>query len=270
MLTILFPIAYVLYLIKIIEIALAVIWTFKEGIDQSLNRKIEYLKMARGNCFNAICKIFNDLNHPSIHIKEKGLNKTFSVFKNKHIYRFPVLFIATSFSLILLYLYSSLFFTFTFSNTFWYISIIALVLGLILEAGHMVVYRYRFGTNDNVIFALTMQNYDIWDKMYFIRNYFKIYGGIFLLLIFGFATIYSLLPNESGLFYNVCNKPLVFTRLSDYFQYLYFSITTICTVGFGDIYPGHWLSKLFVSLEMICGFGIFIMLLSAVALTSKR
>jgi hypothetical protein len=35
---------------------------------------------------------------------------------------------------------------------------------------------------------------------------------------------------------------------------IYFSITTFSTIGFGDIHPTHWISKIIVATEMVAGF----------------
>jgi len=46
-----------------------------------------------------------------------------------------------------------------------------------------------------------------------------------------------------------------------YFNCLYFSIITITTVGYGDISPDNWYSKILCVLEVLAGHGIFFLIL---------
>ena len=45
-----------------------------------------------------------------------------------------------------------------------------------------------------------------------------------------------------------------------YFDMLYYSLVTITTVGYGDITPTHWISKLFVIGEIMFGLGFVLLL----------
>ncbi|MCL2343287.1 MAG: ion channel [Firmicutes bacterium] len=73
-----------------------------------------------------------------------------------------------------------------------------------------------------------------------------------------FAAIYSILylylPNAfSGLSGN--------TPLDECVNVIYFSVTTLATVGFGDIYPTATIAKVFVSIEMMSFFVFFVLIL---------
>lgn len=70
-----------------------------------------------------------------------------------------------------------------------------------------------------------------------------IYIGIFFLCLMPiFATLYFFIGGQD---FN--NNP------SDFWTFLYFSIVTITTLGFGDIYPITTLTKLMVAFEVIMG-----------------
>ncbi|OGD30541.1 MAG: hypothetical protein A2Y56_04510 [Candidatus Aminicenantes bacterium RBG_13_63_10] len=45
-----------------------------------------------------------------------------------------------------------------------------------------------------------------------------------------------------------------------FFDLLFFSIVTIATVGYGDIHPVHWVSRLFTAAEIIFGLGFVLLL----------
>lgn len=86
-----------------------------------------------------------------------------------------------------------------------------------------------------------------------------LFGGLFFLIIPIFAFIYWFcLPD--GWFFSkeiLCNS---------YLDYLYFSIVSITTLGFGEIYPITTCSRIFVSLESILGIiciGLFLNSLSS-------
>jgi voltage-gated potassium channel Kch len=81
----------------------------------------------------------------------------------------------------------------------------------------------------------------------------KYIGGII-----SFATIYN------GLQQLFQGKAFIISHPSPipYFDLLYFSLVTITTVGYGDIQPGHWVSKIFVGSEILFGVGFALLLIT--------
>lgn len=81
----------------------------------------------------------------------------------------------------------------------------------------------------------------------------KFIGGII-----SFATIYN------GLQQVFQGKAFIISHPSPipYFDLLYFSLVTITTVGYGDIQPGHWVSKIFVGSEILFGVGFALLLIT--------
>ena len=45
---------------------------------------------------------------------------------------------------------------------------------------------------------------------------------------------------------------------TSYLNFIYYSFSTLATVGYGDIIPIHWLSKFYCILEIFSGFVILI------------
>lgn len=81
----------------------------------------------------------------------------------------------------------------------------------------------------------------------------KYIGGII-----SFATIYN------GLQQIFRGEAFVISHPSfiPYFDLLYFSLVTITTVGYGDIQPGLWVSKVFVISEILFGVGFALLLIT--------
>ncbi len=81
----------------------------------------------------------------------------------------------------------------------------------------------------------------------------KFMGGII-----SFATIYN------GLQQLFQGKAFIISNPSTipYFDLLYFSLVTITTVGYGDIQPGLWVSKMFVGSEILFGVGFALLLIT--------
>ncbi|NIM57385.1 MAG: hypothetical protein GTO16_00365 [Candidatus Aminicenantes bacterium] len=81
----------------------------------------------------------------------------------------------------------------------------------------------------------------------------KYLGGII-----SFATIYN------GLQQVFEGKAFIISHPSSipYFDLLYFSLVTITTVGYGDIQPGLWVSKIFVMSEILFGVGFALLLIT--------
>jgi len=81
----------------------------------------------------------------------------------------------------------------------------------------------------------------------------KYLGGII-----SFATIYN------GLQQLFQGKAFIISHPTPipYFDLLYFSLVTITTVGYGDIQPGLWVSKIFVGSEILFGVGFALLLIT--------
>jgi len=74
--------------------------------------------------------------------------------------------------------------------------------------------------------------------------------------IISFATIFNSLQKIFRGNAFVIPNPSPFA----YIDFLYFSVSTITTVGFGDIMPIMWVSKAFVILEILFGLGFVLLL----------
>lgn len=79
-------------------------------------------------------------------------------------------------------------------------------------------------------------------------NLFKLFFALFVLLATG-TVFYA---NAEGW---------------SYFDSLYFSLTTLTTVGYGDIYPTHHISKVFTMFYILFGVGMMFYALSTITQT---
>ncbi|KAG7346352.1 TrkA domain containing protein [Nitzschia inconspicua] len=68
------------------------------------------------------------------------------------------------------------------------------------------------------------------------------------------SSLFTLLSVVSGLIYTAENS--VNPDISNYFDALYFSLTTLTTVGFGDVSPVTWQGKLIVCASIVLGVAI--------------
>ena len=86
---------------------------------------------------------------------------------------------------------------------------------------------------------------------------------LMVLLVAGFAIIFTLLFISTGLIYNA--EHATNPQLPDYFTALYFGLTTLTTVGFGDITPITAEGRLVVSVSILAGIAIIPVQLSSLA-----
>ena len=116
-------------------------------------------------------------------------------------------------------------------------------------------------TNDN-------NNLICWSKTQFIAKF--MFGiSIFLLTsIFGFAAIYFGIDNffshNNSVALNGLNRD---GNVPVQIQVLYFSITTIATVGYGDIFPKPGWGQVIAGLEMLFGLWVIVFLFFALSST---
>jgi len=73
----------------------------------------------------------------------------------------------------------------------------------------------------------------------------------YLELILNFAILYFLL-------YTNHINAIAITGIKDIIDAIYFSGTTITTLGYGDILPTQWYTKLLTTYEVICGFTLLL------------
>lgn len=79
----------------------------------------------------------------------------------------------------------------------------------------------------------------------------KYFGGVV-----SFATVYNGLQQVfQGNAFNISHHSPF-----PYFDLFYYSLVTITTVGYGDIYPTMWVSKVFAILEIMFGLGFALLL----------
>ena len=91
----------------------------------------------------------------------------------------------------------------------------------------------------------------------YILNFAKLIVALILSFSADYYCIYGLIPNS---FNGISHSNNVFIT---YVEFFYFSTVTFATVGYGDIQPLHWFSKLYVSFEIIISLSLLIFVFSA-------
>ena len=74
------------------------------------------------------------------------------------------------------------------------------------------------------------------------------------LVVFGVATLFLLYVAAVGIYY--CENPAQPEKFKSVFHSLWWSVTTLTTVGYGDMYPITVGGKLFTSLIVFIGMGM--------------
>lgn len=247
----LFPIIFLLLSVKYVEILRAIIWSCKKSHYNAFH---DLNRVKRTISFISFIKLLNKTKHPNVYFN-KDLWRFRPVTK---FFRYPIL---TAVLVVLLLAYA-----YVLKLDYKVLSVISLIyllLGILLETIHIVIYRYKFGNMDNYLYATSTRitifnNKDLFD----IRNFIFMYAGLFAEVIMVFSMCYFLLPQEYGLVNNA-GEPIQKGFL-DLLTYLYFTVAALGTVGFGDVHAGHYSSMVLVTTEMIIGFVLFIIVLSAV------
>lgn len=90
-------------------------------------------------------------------------------------------------------------------------------------------------------------------------NSFGRWGLSSIFMVLAFATVHALLDTITPFATRLIGEA------SHWFDYIYYSITTFTTLGYGDIVPLTWYHKLFAGIEVVSGYfmlGVFINLMN--------
>ncbi len=101
-----------------------------------------------------------------------------------------------------------------------------------------------------------MKVYSVIKKQSFVPIYFHI-----LIILVGFLIVINLIGCGWILLYP---KPLEISSSSYYIKAIYWSITTVATVGYGDITPADDLGRIYASLVMVVGVGMYTVIIGNV------
>ena len=103
-----------------------------------------------------------------------------------------------------------------------------------------------------------------WSKTRFIRKFLFGIGSFLGASIIGFGALYYGIYIGWGAD-SFSDLPL--SDVSPQFQFIYFSIVTLATVGYGDILPNSRMSQAAAALEVLFGMGVLVFLLFALSNT---
>lgn len=142
-----------------------------------------------------------------------------------------------------------------FYSVYLYVVIIILVSGLILTTIFLLFNNLKLGFINNFQLSILSQ-LDKYDRPEFrlsvrdlLTRFLIIFGRNLISIIIGFAGIYT------ALYY--INKLIYFKGISTscpilvWFEFIYYSVVTLTTTGYGDINSIHWISRITSSLELI-------------------
>jgi|SaaInlStandDraft_1057018.scaffolds.fasta_scaffold124128_2 hypothetical protein len=98
-------------------------------------------------------------------------------------------------------------------------------------------------------------------ECYSFERLFAVFGLLIIITILSFATDYScLFEYQQSAFSGLSNHS--FSYLKEVPDFIYFSITTFATVGYGDIIPVSSIAKILVTLEIFLSFLIIVFALA--------
>jgi hypothetical protein len=133
--------------------------------------------------------------------------------------------------------------------------IILMTTGIILQASILLMNNLKMGFVNNyhlsIFSSLDKDNVPIYTLSVrsLLKYFLEVFGRNFASIIIGFAGIYSALYFLNGSFRNIESHSAFFR----WAEFIYFSIASISTTGYGDISALNVLNKLFCSLEIIIG-----------------
>ncbi len=147
---------------------------------------------------------------------------------------------------------------------------ILLVLGIWIEIMQRFVFRLRLGPADSYFrraailrlhsYSLTTGKYNRPRSLEALEDFFKLFTRLGAVIIVSYAGVYC------GLI-SLMSPTTVFHGVSsgwgEDLKLLYFSVVTIATVGYGDIYPVTALARFAVASQILAGFSLFVLLLTA-------
>jgi hypothetical protein len=141
----------------------------------------------------------------------------------------------------------------------------------------LLIYRLVFGHADTT-FRKTLANSAVGTyenalgrtRQQRVREFFAVFISMVALLITAYAAIYDgldkLAGKDGGAFEHI---PHDWTRS---LHLLYFSVVTVATVGYGDIYPklDSLIARLATASEILAGFVLLILLVTSVSMTFEQ
>lgn len=250
-----------LLFLKLLEMVRCIIWALKDG-NKVADRIHSILKIITQKKLFDILSQFKHPTFPGNTIFTKWILKLygwkFTWLLSRLLFRFPTLMLLIA--------------TFGFnaqkSMDRYFICFILLV-GIIIESVHLLVYRYVFGSFDNFLNSfsvrfLSEEKLFPIPKRVVVRRFILIYLATFLIIVVSYASIYANLAEKF-----IENNFLIGINetYSYWIQAIYFSTATVCTVGYGDIKTSGSFSQLINTSEMFVGFILLVLLLTAFSST---
>lgn len=145
-----------------------------------------------------------------------------------------------------------------------------LISGVWVKTFHLLIYRYKFGEVDNLLQSLSVprmsSNLTVSSLgLRGVRNFVRIFPTTLSSAIIGYGAAYY--NFSKGAFSGNSLQGIVWDQPLSV-QTLYFSASTFCTVGYGDIFARGWLVQLTVVTEMILSLTLLVLFITAFSSTA--
>lgn len=149
-----------------------------------------------------------------------------------------------------------------------------LIAGVWLELLQRFLFRLRLGHLDTYIRGIAsdcldpefQQAFNPAHDLDLVTDFVLLFGRLVAVVILGYAAVYSAL--QLALSPNAFSGNLG-AGSETVFSLLYFSVVTIATVGYGDIVPSTMIARFLVASEIMAGFALLVLLVTAFALTAS-
>lgn len=152
------------------------------------------------------------------------------------------------------------------------VAVMLLLSGVVLEVFLLTTSRVVYGPIDSFFFSYSAQHIETKRKLPFRKRqnvaYFALLFSVnFFIMVFSFGSIYHSV--SGGIFHgnslgqNVANHYT--NRWNSIIDTMYFSMLTLCTVGYGDVIPYGPVARGITMIQMSMGFLFFILLLAVFA-----
>jgi voltage-gated potassium channel Kch len=256
--------------LKLVEVALSTRWVIRHGevfaSELSELKRTWRTSIPDTAAFHALCR----LHRRPVQLEEwpvaRFLRLAPAVFQRPlvdYVYRFPTLL-----------LLEATFLCLAESEILLAIGIALMLAGLWLEAVHILANRLILGQLDHAYWRTVVVR--VWpytmiqpgelfpSRRRVVRKFVELFGWLLILTLIGYTSIYvALVRTGIGAFEGIRRNVY---GIADAF---YFSVITLATVGYGDVYPGPeaTIARLIVASEVIVGFALIVILLTSFTMT---
>lgn len=271
----------VLFIIKNIEMTIDIIWDIKQGpifadeilrcipnIENESQWNQTWAKLEKKYKRHAVYILLNKLIKASN--SSNGIKKRIVKIIHKYIFRSFILMWASSLFIPIIFLFRSYIWTY---KLFLIISICIISISIVIRTIELLINRIKMGSVDNfhrsIISRTNKAGYPEFmpSQRLILENFYIIFIRNIAATIIGFTGIFcSLYLLNPASFVGIINSNCPFNIWA---QFIYFSVVTLTTTGFGDIQAINLSCRLLATLEIGVGLSYIVVLLQSFSITSS-